>query len=133
MIRKATSNDCAAIAKLIRDNQQTLLPRSEKEILDMIDCFFIAEEENGEAVGCCCLEVYSPKIAEIRSVAVRSDKREHGYGTELIKAGIEEAQRRNIHEILVVTSSPHFFERLGFSSCMNEKYAMFWTGGKVER
>lgn len=125
-VRKATQNDILSIKKLILSNQDTLIQRSDQEIEKYIKNFFVKESE-GEIVGCCCLEVYSPKIAEVRSVAVHPDHRMHGYGSELVQAAVEEANSLNILEIMVVTSNPNFFERLSFSTCLNEKYALFWN------
>ena len=128
-IRPATPLDIPAIETLIRDNPDTLLPRHEGEIDRLIDSFFVAEE-NGQIIGCCCLEVYSSKIAEIRSVAVKRDARKQGIGSLLVTRAIAEANSRNIREIMVVTSNLHFFEQLEFGPCLNEKYALFWKGTK---
>lgn len=128
MLRKAKVGDIPAIQTLIHENLDKLLPRETREIEDLIAFFYVVEEDDGQVVGCCCLEVYSPKIAEIRSVAVRSDRRERGYGSDLVHAAVADARQQNIREIMVVTSSLPFFQQLGFSQCLNEKYALFWTG-----
>jgi amino-acid N-acetyltransferase len=72
--------------------------------------------------------VYSPKIAELRSLAVQDSSRGHGYGRRLVEAAVEEAERQKIRQILVVTSTREFFEGLNFGACLNEKYALFWNG-----
>lgn len=125
--RKATTEDIPGIISLINDNLDKLLPREEPEVERLIDSFFVIEDK-GAIVGCACLEVYSRKIAEIRSVAVAGSHREHGLGSLLVQAAIDEGQRRNIKEIMVVTSNLKFFESLNFTSCLNEKYALFWKG-----
>lgn len=132
MIRSATQSDIPRIQALINQNLDKLLPRETDEIERLIDSFYVYED-GGELVGCCCLEVYSKKIAEIRTVAVNKDYRNRGIGTELIKAALEEGKRRNIYEIMVVTSSLDYFASLGFSTCMNEKYAMFWSEKNVRK
>src|SRR3954465_9615168 len=78
MLRKATPDDVEGIRQLIDDNIDKLLPRSNEELRELINWFWVVED-NGIA-GCCCLEVYSPKIAELRSLAVRHDCRGKGYG-----------------------------------------------------
>jgi N-acetylglutamate synthase-like GNAT family acetyltransferase len=70
--------------------------------------------------------VYSHKIAELRSLAVRSDERGRGIGGALCKVVVEEAQARNIRQVLVVTSTPEFFQAHNFVACLDEKYALFW-------
>ncbi len=132
MIRNATADDIPAIQTLINTNADKLLPRTDDEIRDLLETFWVAEE-NGEVVGCCCLEVYSKKIAEIRSVAIKEDVRSRGHGTMLVQRAVEEAKRRSIEQILVVTSSPKYFENLNFGPCLNEKYVLFYSGGKPNR
>ncbi len=127
MLRKATLNDVDGIQALIDMNLDKLLPRKHEELIELLDSFYVIEEDQ-QIVGCCCLEVYSPKIAEIRSLAVRSDSRGKEYGSQLVNVCIEDARKRNIRQILVVTSTPEFFEKLHFGLCLNEKYAMFWNG-----
>jgi amino-acid N-acetyltransferase len=126
-IRKATKNDIAGIVSLISENLDTLLPRDYAEVERLLDGFFVLID-NGNVVGCSCLEVYSPKIAEIRSVAVHPTKRGNGLGRKLVEAAINEARIKQIHEIMVVTSNLKFFENLNFSTCLNEKYALFYRG-----
>jgi amino-acid N-acetyltransferase len=126
MIRKAETSDIEAIQELINQNLDKLLPRETAEIEQLVNSFFVYEYQ-GRIVGCSCLEVYSKKIAEIRTVAVHPDFRCKGIGTELVLAALDEGRSRNIYEIMVVTSSLDYFAGLGFSTCMNEKYAMFWS------
>jgi amino-acid N-acetyltransferase len=129
MLRNATRNDLGAIQHLINTNLDKLLPRPDAELLELIDgnTFWVVEDA-GEIVGCCCLEVYSAKIAELRSLAVRDDCRGKGYGELLVNAAIEEANRRKIKQVLVVTSTLEFFQKMNFGQVLNEKYALFWNG-----
>jgi N-acetylglutamate synthase-like GNAT family acetyltransferase len=85
-------------------------------------------EADGKIVGSALLEVYSPKIAEIRSFVVHKDYRRQGFGRGLITAAVDEARGRNIREIMVVTSAREYFERLNFGAALNEKFALFWNG-----
>jgi N-acetylglutamate synthase-like GNAT family acetyltransferase len=128
MLRKATFEDIEQIQQLIDTNIDKLLPRTNEELSELIEFFWVIEEVDGRIVGCCCLEVYSPKIAEVRSLAVHADCRGKGYGEMLVNAAIDEAQRQKVKQILVVTSTREFFEKLNFGPCLNEKYALFWTG-----
>lgn len=127
MVRKATEEDIQSILQIISKNPDTLLPRTIKEIRDLLPNFWIALHE-GRIVGCCCLEVYSPKIAEIRTLAVEEEYRSIGLGSALVTAAVEEAEKRQVREIMVVTSTPTFFEKLNFGPCLHEKYALFYRG-----
>jgi amino-acid N-acetyltransferase len=127
MLRKATLDDVRLIRELIDTNLDKLLPRTEDELRELIEWFWVYDQE-GEIVGCACLEIYSPKIAELRSLAVREDCRGKGYGELIVNTIVEEAKRMKIQQILVVTSTREFFEKLNFGACLNEKYALFWNG-----
>ncbi len=126
-LREATLQDVDGIKRVIDANLDKLLPRARGEIIELLDSFYVIEEDH-QIVGCCCLEIYSPKIAEVRSLAVLSERRGHHYGQMLVQQCIADAQRLKIRQVLVVTSTPEFFERLHFGLCLNEKYAMFWNG-----
>jgi amino-acid N-acetyltransferase len=129
MIRKATSGDIPGIKDLIAANPETILPRSDEELNSLIEGFWVAEHED-RVVGCCCLEIYSPKIAEIRTVIVHESARGLGVGAGLVKVAADEAERQNIREVMVVTSSPEYFTKLGFGECLHEKWALFYRGSK---
>ncbi len=131
MLRKARIEDIEPVVQLIDSNLDKLLPRTSEELRELLDTLWVVEEDK-QIVGCCCLEVYSPKIAEVRSLAVREDCRHKGYGEMLVHVATEEAQRRNVRQVLVVTSTREFFERLNFGSCLNEKYALFWMGPTMD-
>lgn len=124
-IRLARHEDVPAILDLITRSLQQLLPRSGADIEALLDTFWVVEEA-GRVVGCCCLEVYSPKIAEVRSLAVHPDARGRRYGARLVATAVAEARQRGIPQVLVVTSNVEFFSRQHFEPCLNEKYALFW-------
>jgi amino-acid N-acetyltransferase len=126
-IRKATRDDIPHIKELIAANPETILARSDEELSSLIDGFWVAEY-NAHVVGCCCLEIYSPKIAEIRTVIVHDSARGMGFGAALVQVAADEAERLNIREVMVVTSSPEYFNKLGFGECLHEKWALFYRG-----
>ena len=132
VIRDATRSDIPAICALIDENADKLLPRETQDIEDLIDSFIVAEEK-GKVVGCSCLEIYSKKIAEIRSVAVQEDFRKRGFGSKLVAAAVKRGNDLGIMELLVVTSNPEFFQKLNFTTCLNEKYALFWGGPSTKK
>ena len=127
MLRKARPEDIEPIRMLIEANLDKLLPRTPEELRELLDTTWVVDQD-GEIVGCCTLEVYSHKIAELRSLAVRADCRGKGYGQILVEAAVNEAQERKIRQVLVVTSTREFFEKVNFGACLDEKYALFWSG-----
>jgi amino-acid N-acetyltransferase len=126
MVRLARPDDLPAIMELIHSNNDRLLERTPEELETLLPTFWVAEED-GIVIGCCCLEIYSRKIAEVRSLVVREDRRNRGYGRQLVTEAVQEARKRGIHEILTVTSKLDFFGKLNFKPVLNEKYALFWN------
>ena len=108
-------------------NLGTLLPRTDQDYAELIQTTYVYEKD-GRIVGSCVLEIYSPKIAEIRSFVVHSDFRGQGVGKALIAEAVAEGRKRNIREIMVVTSAREYFEKQNFGACLNEKFALFWNG-----
>jgi amino-acid N-acetyltransferase len=125
-IRAAAPDDVDGILALVNGNTDRLLARNREEVASLLETFWVAEDQD-QIVGCCCLEIYSPKIAELRSLAVQPSHRGRGLGAALTALAVEEAERRGIPQVLVVTSNREFFERLNFGPCLNEKYALFWV------
>lgn len=125
VLRRARRGDVDGILALIGDHPDQLLPRRRAEVERLLPTFWVVVERR-TVVGCCCLEVYSRKIAEVRSLAVRETARGKRYGARLVRAAVNEARRLGIPQILVVTSNVKFFERLSFRPCLRERYALFW-------
>lgn len=126
MIRKAKLTDIKNIGSLIKIGAKSgqVLLRSKKEIKDVIESFFVAEENN-KIVGCCSLEKYSLKLAEIRSLVVLKEFRNKGIGTKLIKRCIKEAKVADIYEILSITDKIIFFKKFGFRNTLNNQWPLF--------
>jgi amino-acid N-acetyltransferase len=127
IVRPARASDAEAIAALIDlfVRAGTLLPRTASEIRDMIPTGFVAEFQ-GAIVGFTALEIYSPKLAEIRSLAVTGVQQRLGVGSRLVGACVELAGRRKILEVMVITSSEEFFRGCGFDFTLpGEKKALF--------
>lgn len=119
-IRRATAADFPVIQNLVARFPAQLM----QEHLPEPEEFFVALKDGREIVGCCALEVYSQRLAEIRSLAVLEDYRSQGLGTQLIEACLAAAKDAGIYEVLTVTGAPTLFEKYGFDTFKNEKYAL---------
>lgn len=119
-IRAAKESDWSAIRKLIRSFPKQLAQDNLPKPTD----FFIAEEE-GKIVGCCALEVYSKKIAEVRSLAIKKGFQGRGIATALVRRCVAKAKAKGVLEILAITGALEFFDKLGFRAFNKEKYALF--------
>lgn len=126
MIRKARKSDLSKIIKLLKYGATSgkVLTRSKSDILQNIKNFFVCIEDN-EIVGCVSLEVYSPKLAEIRSLVVDPAYQRKGIGSLLVESCLIKARKERIFEILAITDKGQFFTELGFKKSIEEKQPMF--------
>lgn len=130
-VRSARIEDIPLIAELIEPfvEEGKLLERTYEEFDELLPNFFVAiAEEEGRIVGCAALEVYSRKLAEIRSLAVDHSMQGRGIGKLLVDACVQRAREKNILEVMAITSSDHFFKQCGFDYTLpGEKKAVFWS------
>ena len=116
IVRGATAEDIPAIAELIKPfvDEGSLLERTYDEFGDLLPNFFVAADEEGVIIGCAALEIYSRKLAEIRSLAVAASAQGQGIGRKLVEACVERARENNILEVMAITASDAFFQTCGF-------------------
>ena len=110
----------AAIRGLIRLFPGQLVQKN----LPRVSSFFVATTGD-KIIGCCALQVYSKRLAEVRSLAVHPDYQEQRVAAKLVERCTERAREQGIKELFAVTSRTSFFERLGFATFRREKTAMF--------
>jgi amino-acid N-acetyltransferase len=87
---------------------------------------FLVAEAGGKIVGCCALQVYSKRLAEVRSLAVHPDFHKRKIASHLVELCKRRARARGVKELFAVTSQTSFFGRAGFSTFRREKTAMFF-------
>ena len=133
--RLARPEDVAAISRLISEYaaQGLLLPRTPEDVRAHLNRFIVLTElvpaldappgasaPSERLLGCVALESYGPDLAEVRSLAVRTDEQGRGLGGRLLEAAIRTARRRKIARIFAVTHAPALFERHGFAAAPRE-------------
>jgi amino-acid N-acetyltransferase len=126
-IRPAGEPDLDSLAVFIEPfvAAQKLLPRTENELRELIEHGFVAESEN-RIVGFATLDVYSRKLAEVRSLAVEDAFRGAGLGRQLVAHCVERARQLDVLEVMAITSAEQFFEQCGFHFTLpGEKKALF--------
>jgi amino-acid N-acetyltransferase len=121
VIRPAEPGEMPAIRKLIARYPHLLMQSD----LPRTPSFFVAESE-GRIVGCSALQIYSRRLAEIRSLAVDPEILHLGVGRRLVEACQRRAAERGVSQVMAVTSTPEFFEKAGFSTFKKERLALFW-------
>lgn len=128
-IRTAQPGDidplCELIEPFVEDGK--LLPRTYDELEELLPNCFVAESSDGQKiVGCAALEIYSKKLAEVRSLAVAPSAQRMGVGKMLVEACVNLARERQILEVMAITSSEEFFKSCGFDFTLpGEKKALF--------
>jgi N-acetylglutamate synthase-like GNAT family acetyltransferase len=120
-IRPARRGELPAIRELVRIYPDKLM----YEDLPGLRSFVVALVK-GRIIGCCALQVYSRRLAEVRSLAVHPDFAAQGVGRRLVERCQQRARGRRIKQILAVSSAAGFFERLGFSTFLRERNALFY-------
>jgi len=115
-IRNATSSDIGTIHQIIStySEEGILLSRSLDDISHSIDNFFVAEIGTVN-VGVITFFDYGDHLKEVRSLAVNPNYLRRGIGSALLQALIAHLRAANTPRIFVLTYTPAFFERNGFT------------------
>jgi amino-acid N-acetyltransferase len=116
MVRKAVIRDIRNLLSLINSYAANgiMLPRTEFEMSENIRDFSVAYDGN-TLVGCGALHFYTPTVAEVRSLAVLPEAKQHGVGRKIVESLEHEARENDLESIFAFTYVPGFFARLGFA------------------
>lgn len=140
--RQALPSDTPAIHALLRPyvSQRLLLSRTDAELTELTRHGFVAclpaesidDQESdadpslGTVIGFAAVEVYSPKLAELLSLAVRADYQRSGVGQQLVDLCVQRARELGVMEIMAISSSEKFLYSCGFDySLPDQKRALF--------
>ena len=127
VVRPVQYDDLQGILELLDPfiEQDVLLPRSEGELIDLLATSFVAVD-GLRLIGYVSLEIYSIKLAEIRSLAIAREFQRHRIGQRLVAACVDLARRKDIIEVMAITSNEDFFRQCGFDFTLpGEKKALF--------
>ena len=117
-LRTATEHDAPRIRALIDlyVPDGTLLPRTDAFIAARAHDFVVVDAgRDGGVVGCAHLDEYSPSVAELRSLAVATERQGAGIGRTLVH-GVEALARKRDHLLLFAVSNDEaFFRRFGYA------------------
>lgn len=116
ILRTAKLTDISDLLGVINDYaaQGVMLPRTEFELAENIRDFVVALEDS-RIIGCGALHFYTPRSAEVRSLAVSPEKKAAGVGRLIVELLEADARNQQIQSIFAFTYVPGFFEKLGFS------------------
>ncbi len=119
---KPTLKDIPKMQNLVKNEVESgvILYRDENEMANTIRSYTIARD-NGEIIGFAALHIYSPEIAEVRSLIIKEEYRGKGVGKALVEKLEEEAKRLSLSKILTLTYRKEFFEKCGFVEIPKEE------------
>lgn len=125
-VRPAEFKDVKGIFSLIKKYPQELLPRPMSDIVQNVDRFLVCEEK-GRMVGAVSWqilpEIGAPRRAsvEIKSLAVIQRCRGTGAGRALVNSAVERIRGMHAAQVIALTFTPEFFERMGFKRTSKKK------------
>ena len=124
-IRKAKLEDIKEISKLIDEASSygVLLKRSVEELTEDLQKFWVMTNEN-VVIACCALDIYSKKLAEIRSMAVKECYQGQGIATKILEFCITEAREYGVYEVLTITNRANIFRKKGFAEQLDGQTAL---------
>ncbi|MDZ4828781.1 MAG: argininosuccinate lyase [Phycisphaerae bacterium] len=116
-LRQARVDDLDAICTMV-DHWAKMgenLPRSREDIVKAILDFGVAVID-GKVVGCAALWIYTPQLAEIRSLGIDESYQGRGIGQAVVRYFLDLARDLHITKTFVLTRAPAFFEKCGFTT-----------------
>ena len=116
-LRKATLADIRPIRELINRYAADgiMLPRTDLELAEHIRDFWLALEDQ-HLLGCGALHIYTPTMAEIRSLAVEHETKGQGVGRKIVESLMTEAEQFGLQAVFAFTYVPDFFRKLDFEA-----------------
>ncbi len=116
-LRQATIEDVAGILELLIPlEEQGILVRRSREVLEMEIHRFKVIELDGMVIACAAMYPYSSELAELACVAVKAEYRSGQRGDRLLKAISEQARSEHFDHLFVLTTrTAHWFIERGFS------------------
>lgn len=118
IIEAAQAVDQAAILNLLAETE--LPPEG---VIDHLDGFLVAHDGSRELVACAGLERHG-KIGLLRSVAVSPRLQKSGLGSRIVSALISEAKKKDMEEIVLLTTTARdfFARRFNFVETTRDAY-----------
>ncbi len=116
-VRHATGHDVSAIGALMKRYAAlgNVLPRTEDDIRRNIDDFYVMQTQS-RVVGCGALEIFTPELAEIRSLMIAEDYAGQGLGGRMVEHLVNEARARRFKRLMALTYVPELFHKWGFET-----------------
>lgn len=116
-LRAAAESDIDGILTLVNGYaaQDLMLPRTAEQIKRALPGFMVAIS-NGRVVGCGSNVPLTPRLTELRSLAVAPETRGTGLGKRLVAALVVAARDAGYDRICALTLNEGFFNACGFNT-----------------
>jgi amino-acid N-acetyltransferase len=116
-IRPAVEADIEGILSIVNGYaaQNLMLPRTAEQIQRVLKWFLVAER-GGKVIGCGSNVELTPRLTELRSLAVAPEFRSSGLGRRLVEKLVAKARDAGYDQICALTLSEGFFNRCGFDT-----------------
>ncbi|GAA4381456.1 amino-acid N-acetyltransferase [Paeniglutamicibacter cryotolerans] len=117
-IRRARTPDVPGIRELVKPlaDRRVLLEKEAVAYYENLQEFLVAEDSEGNLIGCGGLHVMWEDIAEVRTLATSEAWRGKGVGRVLLQRLIDEARDLGVDRVFCLTFEVGFFERNGFKA-----------------
>ena len=122
-IRPALPRDIAGISHLVDKHAQRgdVLPRSESQIRATLSEWIVGTDA-GKIAACASLLIYTPELAEVRSLIVDDRIKGQGWGATLLQMLIARARRRGTPILFALTRAEAFFKQAGFAVTDRDRF-----------
>ncbi|KQQ03540.1 MULTISPECIES: amino-acid N-acetyltransferase [unclassified Rathayibacter] len=116
-VRRARTSDVPFIQELSEPlvNNRVLLGKDRVVLYGAVQEFRIAENGDGERIGCGALHVMWDDIAEVRTLAVAQDWLGRGVGHHILERLENDARELGLSRLFCLTFEVDFFARHGYS------------------
>ena len=116
LVRRARTPDLPQIKAIVDTYAgagRHMLAKELVTLYENVQDFRVAELD-GQVIGCGAVHVLWADLGEIRTVAVRSDRRGNHYGDAILAALVSQARKLGLSRLFALTFQTAFFARHGF-------------------
>ncbi|MCS5718094.1 amino-acid N-acetyltransferase [Herbiconiux sp. CPCC 205763] len=117
-VRRARTSDVPRIQELVEPlvQRRILLGKDAVVFYEAVQEFRVAEDSNGDLVGCGALHVFWEDLGEVRTLAVHDDWLGQGIGRALVQRIESDALELGLSRLFCLTFEVPFFEHNGYTA-----------------
>ena len=124
VVRPAAESDVDDICNLLNEYaaKKLLLKRDREDVLEKLKNFRVGTV-NGAFACCLALRDFGDNLFEVRSLAVRAEFNNRGYGSQLVAGAVDSLRGLSVPvRVVALTYRAAFFCRLGFRIVSKELF-----------